>query len=336
MSHAASPVAAALLSSLVVFAGCSPGMIEPDGGTPFDAGVVDAGPPAIRYTQFTKRVDGWPMAAVVKGAATLDGVLYAATDLGLFALESTETRWAAVPSPLSGDVKPTSLQRVDQSLVMTAAGATGGGLYVKPYDGDWAQVSAAPTRPTWALAKRGSEWLMPTTGGLMRAATLEGPWTRRSAMGTPLFAAPVRLFAAAPAQQKLFAAGDSAGLFESTDLGATWATSAPRGTVAALAATGAFVIVVTSMDGQQRSINYGNTFYAAANPVPGIVLTAVANGARFWAGTSDGLFASDDDGATFVAEPDGLPAGGSVRGLFFAQGYAVADTSDGVYVNQIQ
>lgn len=333
MSHPS----AALLCSLLVLAGCSPPMTEPDAGTPRpDAGAVDAGPPPIRYAQFTKRADGWPASAVVKGAATLDGVLYVATDVGVFALASTETRWTTVTTPLSGDVKATSLQRVDQSLVMTAAGATGGGLFVKPWDGDWSQVSAAPTRPTWALAKKGSEWLMPTTGGLMRAATLDGPWTRRSAMATALFTSPVRLFAAAPAQQKLFAAGESGTLFESSDLGATWVAGAPRGTVAALAATGAFVLVVTSMDGQQRSDNYGNTFRAAANPVPGIVLTYVANGPRFWAGTTDGLFASDDDGVTFAAAADGLPSGATVRGLFFAQGYAVADTSDGVYVNQIQ
>jgi hypothetical protein len=326
---------AALLSSLLLLAGCSGAVTDPDGGTPGRDAGVDAGPPPLRYTQFTRRVDGWPSGAAVRGAAALDGVLYAATDQGLFALPSTETRWAPVTTPLSGDVKPTSLQRVDQSLVMTAAGATGGGLYVRPYDGDWSQLSAAPARPTWALVRKGSEWLMPTTGGLMRAATLDGPWTRRSAMSTPAFASPVRLFVAAPAQQKLFAAGDAGGLVESADLGATWTAGTPRGTVAALAATGAFVLVVTSMDGQQRSDNYGNTFRAAAAPLPGIVLTYAVNGAQFWAGTSDGLFTSADDGASFTSV-SGLPAGTSVRAVFFAQGYAVADTSDGVYVNQVQ
>lgn len=322
---------AALLFTLCA---CTGAATEPDGGTPAVDSGIDAGPPPIRYERFTRRTDGWPMNARLKGAAALDNVLYAATDLGLYALPNTETRWQPVTTPLTGDEKPTSLQRVEQSLVLTSAGATGGGLYVKPYDGDWARVMAAPAAPTWVLARKSSEWLLATTGGLYAASALTGPWVRRSPASAAPFTGPVTRFAAAPAQQKLFAAGDTGGLYESSDLGATWVASAPRGNVEALAATGAFVLVATSMDGQQRSDNYGNTFRPQAMPLGSGVLTYVAQGTQFWAGSNGGLFLSTDDGLTFAEANDGLPAATSVRALFFAQGYVLVDSPDGVFVNQ--
>lgn len=315
---------------------CSGMPSDLDGGVDagFDAG-VDAGPPAIKYTRFTRRSDGFPANARVKGAAAIDNVLYVATDLGLVALPNTNTKWDPVTSPLMGDEKPTSFQRIDQSLVMTSAGASTGGLWVKPYDGAWAKVMNAPPNPAWGLYKKSNEWLLVTTGGLYAATALNGPWARRSPMNSTLFATPVTRFAAAPAQQKMFAANEGGALFESADLGASWTASAPRGPVEALAAGGAVVLVATGMDGQQRSDNYGNTFRAATMPLASGVLTYVAQGSQFWAGSNGGLFTSTDLGVTFTEDSDGLAPGTSVRGLFFAQGYVVADTPDGVFINQI-
>lgn len=305
-----------------------------------DAGAVDAGPPPITYTQFTHRADGWPAGARLRGAAVLDNVLFAATDQGLLSLGAAATAWVSEATPLVGDVKPTSLQRVDQSLVMTAAGASGGGLYVKPFDGPWAKVSAAPGTPCWLLVKKSTDWLLATTGGLFTATTLDGPWTARSAPATPLFTRPLTRLVAAPGQQKLFASGDPAGgfggLFESIDLGVTWTTSSPRGQVEALAASGAFVVLSTSMDGQQRSDNYGNTFKPVATPVSTGVLTYVAQGTRFWAGGNTGLLRSDDDGVTFVDAALGLPPSTAVRALFFAGRYALVDTPSGPYLTQVE
>lgn len=321
----------------LLWSACSGTAGEPDAGmmVTVDAGPIDAGPQPIHYDRYTQRTEGWPTGARVRGAAVLDNVLFVASDQGLLSLAATETRWATVTTPLMGDVKPTSLQRVDQSLVMTAAGAAGGGLYVKPFDGAWAQVATAPSTPAWLLVKKSTDWLLATTGGLYAATSLSGPWTRRSATGTPLFTAAVTRFAAAPAQQKLFAAGNTGGLFESADLGVTWVASAPQGTVDALAATGAFVLVATSTDGQQRSDNYGNTFRAAASPIASGVLVYVAQGTRFWAGGNGGLASSDDDGVTFTASSDGLPAGTAVRALFFAGSYAIVDSPDGPFIDQV-
>ena len=320
----------------LVLAGCDGTASEPDGGTigGQDAGPRDAGPQPIKYTSYTLRNDGWPANARLKGAAVLDNVLFVATDQGVLSLPATDTRWLPVTTPLMGDVKPTSLDRFDQSLVMTAAGAAGGGLYVKTLDADWAQVTGAPTTPSWTIAKKSTEWLLATTGGLFKATALTGPWARRSALNTPLFAMPISRFVAAPAQQKLFAANATGGLFESTDVGATWTASTLRGTVDAIAASGAYVVVSTSMDGQQRSDNYGNTFRAATAPITDGVIVYVAEGTKFWAGGDGGLKSSDDNGATFTLSSGGLPTGVAVRGLFFAGSYAIVDTGNGPYITQ--
>ncbi len=330
-----------ILCVVLLLVGCEGSASDPDGGTPrADAGPVDAGPQPIKYTSFTRRTDGWPTGARVLGATVLDNVLFAASDQGLLSLPAIDTRWGTVATPLTGDVKPTSIQQVDQALVMTAAGATTGGLWIKPFDGEWAQVMAAPAKPIWLLVKKSSEWLLATTGGLYVATDLQGPWTRRSAVGTALFTKQVSRLIAAPAQQKLFASGEPGnatlgGLFESADLGVTWTASPLRGQLEAIAASGAYVLVSTATDGQQRSDNYGNTFRPASSPVSNGVLTYVAQGTRFWAGGNGGLLRSDDNGVTFADDSAGLPQGTPVRALFFAGSYALVDTPDGPYLNQV-
>ena len=320
----------------VLLTACDGTATDPDGGPARGDGGLsfDAGPPPIKYDRFTKRADGWPTGARVRGAAVLDNVLFVASDQGVLQLPAIDTRWTAVTTPLTGDLKPTSLDVIDQSLVMTAAGASLGGLFVKPYDGAWAAVATAPPSPAWLLTKKSTDYLLATTGGLFKATALTGPWTRRSAANTPVFTAAIAQFAAAPSQAKLFAAGATGGLFESADVGATWTASTLRGTVNALAATGAFVLVATSMDGQQRSDNYGNTFRPAATPLTDTPALYVVQGTRFWAGGSGGLLSSDDNGVTFTANSDGLPTGTAVRALFFAGSYAIVDTADGPYINQ--
>jgi hypothetical protein len=251
-------------------------------------------------------------------------------------LSSFETRWETETTPLTGDLKPTSLLRDDQTLVMTTAGATGGTLFQKEFDGAWAQVSGPPPNPEWALVKKSNDWLLATTGGLYVAPTLTGPWARRSQVGTMLFTRPIARLVAASAQQKLFAAQLDAGLSESSDVGATWtATAGVTGRVEALAASGAVVLVSSATSGQQRSDNYGNTFRPATNPLDAGVRFFVAEGTTFWAGANDGLKRSDDQGVSFVDDLDGLPLGTVVTKLLFAGSYVLAMTAEGPWLNQV-
>lgn len=319
-----------LALTTLCLAACTGTVGEADSGTSVDAGRADAGPPPIKYTQFTARSNGWPSGAALRGAAVLDNVLYAANDQGLYALPATEVTWRRETNPLTGDLVPTSFQRIDQSLVLTAAGATSGGVWSRDVDSQWARVITTPDVPTWSLLRKSSDYLLVGTGGLYVSDAFDGTYTQRSDAG--VFAQPVRTFVAAPAQQLMFAAGTS--LAESRDNGVTWSPSTLRGTVDGVAATGAFVVTSTSMDGQQRSDNYGSTFRAQSAPLTGGVSFYVAQGSTFWAGNGAGLFRSDDNGATFTDALNGIPANTAVRGLYFAGGYVVADTVDGPYVNQ--
>ena len=186
------------------------------------------------------------------------------------------------------------------------------------------------------MVKKSNEYLLPTKGGLYASAALSGPWVRRSPVNNALFSGQISRFVAAPSQQKIFATGSSGLLQESADLGVTWTASVLRGTVEALAASGAVVIVSTAIDGQQRSDNYGNTFRDAGTPIADGVLVYAVEGTKFWAGGNGGLKSSDDNGATFTDANDGLPGGTSVRALFFAGTYAIVDTVDGPYINQVE
>ena len=322
-----------IILTLALCAGCVGTAGETDAGMREEDAGVDAGPPPIIYTEFTLRSAGWPTAAVINGAATLDGVLYVSTDRGIYALDETSTQWAPVVIPLIHDAPPTSLSLTNQQLVMTAAGPSLGGLFLRPFDDEWNVAPDSPTTPCWALVQRPGAWLLATTGGLYAAATLNGPWSLRSRPGEPLFSAPLRHLVTAPSAQKLFADGAfDAGLYESVDEGATWAR-AMNGAVDAIAADG--VNVLLSIDGaQQRSDNYGSTFHPANAPVGGVVSQFVFANGRAWAATSSGLFASDDRGVTFSAVTDGLPAGTATRSVWFAGRYAVVDTTTGPWVNQ--
>lgn len=302
-----------------------------DGG--FHVEPFDAGPPPIKYTQFTARVNGWPSGAAVRGVALLDTTLYAATDYGLYALPTSSATWQHETLPLPAGEQPSSLQRIDDTLVLTTASESSGGVWTRQSDTAWTRVSGAPAAPTWKLFAKSADYYLVTTGGLYVASDYEGAWAARSDAG--LFSEPVRLVAAAPAQQKMFAANGE--LWESNDNGVTWRTlDAGAGAVTGLAANGAFVLIATDDGTQLRSINYGNTFSAQATGLAAGVSFYLWQSPRFWAGNGDGLWASDDDGVTFTARGTGLPGETPVTGLFFSGSYVVADTVDGPYVTQQQ
>lgn len=327
----------ALALAALLFAACEGTVGELDAGET-DAGSPDAGKPIV-LNGFTQRADGWPAGERLLGTALLDNVLYAASESGVQALPLSEARWSAVTTPATGDEKPTSFQRVERSLVLTVAGASSGGVLVKEYDAAWSRLTA-PTTPAWSLTKKGSELLLATTGGLFAAPAIGNTWTRRSAISTPLFTHAVRRLIAAPGQARMFASGDAAfalgALSWSDDSGATWSSGLVRGDVLALAASGSYVFVESTMDGALRSDNYGNTFKAMPGMIGAPAQVFLVTQTRVWAGTASGLRISDDWGATWSDDTNGLPAGLGVRGLFLSGSLLVADTPMGPFVTQFQ
>jgi hypothetical protein len=335
-------VRAALLVAAACLVACTGEVLDPpDGGAgQTDAGAVADAGHVLPLNTFTLRATGWPSGKRVVGAALLDNVLYAACDAGVFALPLTDTGWQAVTVPLGAGEAPTSLQRLDNALLLTSASTTKGGLYSRPWDGAWARVTSSPQAASWQVVKKGAELLLATTGGLFAATGLTSPWVRRSAAGTATFAHAATTLVAASAQQRLFAAGDpgwqQGELATSNDLGATWTTGLAKGDVRALGAAGAYVYVEVSTDGTLRSDNYGGTFKPMPAPVGTSVKAFLIVDARVYAGTAGGVRTSDDNGATWADDAHGLPVGTGVNGLFLAGSLLLADTAAGPYLVQLQ
>ncbi len=182
---------------------------------------------------------------------------------------------------------------------------------------------------TYALVKKDDEFLLTTTGALM-ASTDGTVWTKRSS--DAIFAKPVSVLVAAAAATRMFALVDGA-LEYSDDSGATWTTGLVTGTVAAVQAAGANVMVQTST-GTVRSDNYGNTFHAV--DIGGTAQAFAISSDHVYAGIGTGLRVSSDGGATWSTSGDGLPVGSAVNQLFLSGAALVASTGGSVYVAQIQ
>lgn len=135
------------------------------------------------------------------------------------------------------------------------------------------------------------------------------------------------------AAQRIFAAGQTGGLFYSDDAGATWVGGLVEGDVQALSAAGEFVLVQTATVGTMRSDNYGNTFHPVA--VGAQPLGFGFSGKRVFAGTMTGVRISDDGGKVWRDGNDGLPAAVQVSSLWVAGPSVVAATATQLFVAQL-
>ena len=290
-----------------------------------DGGVVvrDAGP-----AELAPVFSGWPSGAAMKGAASLDLVLYAITDSAFLSLATDAPAWAPVTVPVMAGEKPTSLSRFDSALYLTVSSGSGGGVLTKTPGSEWSRVSGLPDQPCWATAKRGDALFVATTGGVYVKAGASA-WALRSAAGEPLFSQGVTFLIAAPTQQRMFAVGATGELSHSDDSGATWSKGLVQGAVSALAASGTTVLVQTSVDGARRSENYGSTFKA-------MPLDAQAMGfaidAESWAATSRGLKVSVDLGVNWANDVNALPGGLALRAVFISGSAFVVDSASGPFV----
>ena len=301
-----------------------------DGGT--DAG-VDAGVKSTLKAGFNARPNGWPGdGGLMIGAALYDGVVYAGTASQVLSLSLSEEQWQPVALTLETDEVFTSIKRLDTTIVVTTAAPSGGSLYLKPAGGEFAKATNAPSKKMWSVVKKGSEFLLATSGGLFAATDLNGMWVKRTRIeaGTPFSGKVTRLVAGA-GQLRMFASGDKAqstgGLYVSDDTGVNWAASTVKGNVLALDADGTTTLVETSVDGQRRSDNYGNTFKTLTVGA-GVSAFLLANGTT-WAATDAGLKTSADLGVTWSDDTQANVPTTGLRGLFNSGSLLVVDTEAG-------
>jgi hypothetical protein len=289
-----------------------------------------AGTPATeergRMTSFQGLSSGLPMNAAPRGIAHLDGTVYLVVNGQLFSLASAAQAWTAVSLPLAATEKVTSVTRVDLSLFIT----TTEGLLTLEWGDSVAMRRAAAPKGVSALLKKGTELLVATSSGLFVSKDKGATFSLRSS--ATVFSRPVKALVGAPAAVRIFAAGETGGLYFSDDAGVTWATGLVSGDVQALSAAGAFVLVQTSA-GTQRSDNYGNTFHPAT--VGAQPLGFGFSGTRAFAGTMTGVRISDDGGKVWRDGNEGLPTSAQVSALLVAGPAVVAATSTQVFVAEL-
>ena len=258
--------------------------------------------------------------------AHLDGTVYLVVEGQLFRLVAGGKAWTPVALPLAATEKVTSVVRIDLSL------------YVSTSEGllryDWTsektvRLTGAP-RGGSAMVKKGAELLLASTDGLFASRDQGVTFVKRSAAA--LFSQPIRALAASPGALRMFAAAEVGGLFYSDDLGATWSSGLVVGEVKALSAAGEFVLVETA-SGTFRSDNYGNTFNAAT--VGGQALSFGFSGTKAFAGTMTGVRISDDGGKVWRDSNEGLPASSQVSALFVAGPAVIAATATQVFVAEL-
>ncbi len=293
---------------------------------------------------------GWPAAAEVAAMAHFNGILYAVVRSGgtrsLQALAEGATQWKPVALGLAPSEEVVSVVKVDLAIYVSAGNDTAGtgGLYRLDIASDqFTRLGTLPSGAPSALVKRGSQLLVAVSGvegGVFASSDRGASWTRRASNEgeNGFLRRPVRQFAAAAAAQRIFATGEIAshfgGLYFSDDDGAHWRAAPISGDVLALHAASELMLVDVTVDGPQRSDNYGATFHPAVG-VNGAQSFLISDSLSY-AGTAQGLKVSADRGLTWAASGEGLPAGAEVSDLYLAGTQLFTVTPGRVFVAGLQ
>jgi hypothetical protein len=299
-----------------------------------NSAAVPLNPSQVSVTGFSDTSQGLPAAFAPVGAAQLDGTLYLATDMGLYAFDENARAWTSVLLPTSAGERPTALVRSDLSLFVAFADPINGsgGVAIKDIaDERFAKTTGVPDAPVWGLARRSGVWRVATSRGLWEGPSLNAPLTNRS-MGAP-FDGELRAFVAAAAQQRMFVVDRRGVLLFSDDIGATWQVLNVGGQVKAVVAAGAGVLIETDAGGH-KSDNYGATFSAMGEVVKEASF-ALTSGQAF-AMTPLGLHVSDDGGATWVPLRSTPPPSATGGRVFLSGSALVVVRAPSVFVAQIR
>ena len=310
------------------------------------------GVPTVRVTGWREVSAGLPPTASVRSMAHFNGTVYAvagaegATEL--FALDEGQDLWRQLDSKTELGINDSServqsVVRIDLAIYVTTANTAAGtgGVYRLELGADRFASVPAPAQAASALLKKGSTLLLALGGkapGLYASTDRGATWQLRADPSrAPFLAHPIRSLVSSPSAQRIFATGEVTsgfgGLYASDDEGATWTPSPLRGEVRAITAGGAVALVDLTVDGPQRSDNYGNTWHpvsALANEARTFLIV----GDRAFAGTAAGVRASADTGQTWTDASEGLPSV-EVQGLYLAGNALYSSTALQVFVASV-
>jgi photosystem II stability/assembly factor-like uncharacterized protein len=228
----------------------------------------------------------------------------AGTGLGVFRTTDGGDRWTSVNNGLTNPY----IRVLAVSGTSHIAG-TGGGVFHSTDNGtNWAPVSSGLTDTSiGALAVSGSVTFAGTeSGGIYRSTDYGKNWS--VANNRVVNSAWVAALAVPSSGTKLFA-GTDAGVFLSTDSGATWtATGATGNPIWALAVSGTSLFAGTS-GGVFSSTNDGTDWTAVNNGLNtrSLLHSFAVSGSNLFAGTwGGGVFFSSDNGTNWSAVNDGI------------------------------
>ncbi len=127
---------------------------------------------------------------------------------------------------------------------------------------------------------------------------------------------------------KLFAGTSNNGVYISSDEGTSWVwTSINSGAVYALVKTGGYIFAGTS-NGVFRSFNNGGNWVPVNSGLTNTVILAMVNkGTDLFAGCWDGVFRSADNGTTWTQASNGLPSSKIIVSMATAGNYLYAATA---------
>jgi photosystem II stability/assembly factor-like uncharacterized protein len=228
----------------------------------------------------------------------------AGTGLGVFRTTDGGDRWTSVNNGLTNPY----IRVLAVSGTSLIAGTSGGVFHSTDNGTNWAPVSSGLTDTSiGALAVSGRVTFAGTeNGGIYRSTDYGKNWS--VANNRVVNTAWVAALAVSSSGTKLFA-GTDAGVFLSTDSGATWtATGATGNPIWALAVSGTSLFAGIG-EGVFQSTNDGADWSAVDNGLNyrGLLHSFAVSGTSLFAGTwGGGVFFSRDNGTNWTAVNDGI------------------------------
>jgi photosystem II stability/assembly factor-like uncharacterized protein len=243
-------------------------------------------------------------ALAASGTAGSGTNILAGTGLGVFRTTDGGDRWTSVNNGLTNPY----IRVLAVSGTSLIAGTSGGVFHSTDNGTNWAPVSSGLTDTSiGALAVSGRVTFAGTeNGGIYRSTDYGKNWS--VANNRVVNTAWVAALAVSSSGTKLFA-GTDAGVFLSTDSGATWtATGATGNPIWALAVSGTSLFAGIG-EGVFQSTNDGADWSAVDNGLNyrGLLHSFAVSGTSLFAGTwGGGVFFSRDNGTNWTAVNDGI------------------------------
>ena len=243
-----------------------------------------------------------PQGGEVKCLASIDTILFAGTEHGVFSSENNGASWK--PTGLENIVYSLTVKSGDDSRMNLFAGTFNGGVFLSTDHGDsWNQVNfGLLNHYVNCLAATDSNIFAGTADGVFRSPSNGTYWIPAS---NGLVSKSIRSL---NIYGKNMYAGTDSGLFVSTDDGANWTSAGLKGeAVNAFSINGSYFFAGTDTSGVLISADNGANWQIISIPDMSkrVFSLAVMNNSLY-AGTDMGIYRTPSNGAYWIPSSTGL------------------------------